>query len=151
MGTDPEATVHIITGSAGCREKTDGFIANPPPWSVVRSSDYGFTLMQIANSTHLSLEQMSVEPSLHSIDKFWLVKNSHQGFAKDRATEQQCLSGRLSNDSGRVGFSSITFRIGLFAVIVFLLGCRQLINAPTRTAFIGHHQSVEIYNGEHVC
>jgi len=78
--TDPQAPVHIITGSAGNREKTDGFIANPPPWSVFRSSDYGFTIMQVANSTHLSLEQLSVEPDLHSIDQIWIIKNSHKGF-----------------------------------------------------------------------
>jgi len=75
--TDPGAPVHIVTGSAGCREKTDRFVKNPPPWSVVRSSDYGFTIMQVANKTHLSIEQWSVEPELHSIDHIWIIKNSH--------------------------------------------------------------------------
>ena len=30
------APVHITTGSAGCREKHDGFLPNPPEWSAVR-------------------------------------------------------------------------------------------------------------------
>ena len=30
------APVHITTGSAGCREKHDGFLPNPPQWSAVR-------------------------------------------------------------------------------------------------------------------
>ena len=45
--TDPRGPVHLVTGSAGCREKHDGFIPNPPPWSVVRSSEYGFTIMKV--------------------------------------------------------------------------------------------------------
>ena len=28
--------MHITTGSAGCREKHDGFLPNPPAWSAVR-------------------------------------------------------------------------------------------------------------------
>jgi len=77
---NPNAPVHIITGSAGCREKTDNFVKNPPPWSVFRSSDYGFTLMKVANATHLHLEQMSVEPDLHSIDQIWIIKDQHTSF-----------------------------------------------------------------------
>ena len=34
--TDPRAPVHITTGSAGCREKVDPFIKNPPEWSAFR-------------------------------------------------------------------------------------------------------------------
>ena len=46
---NPGAPVHITTGSAGCREKHDGFIPSPPPWSVLRSSDYGFTIMKVSS------------------------------------------------------------------------------------------------------
>ncbi|MBN3275407.1 ACP7 phosphatase, partial [Polyodon spathula] len=56
---NPRAPVHIITGSAGCREKHDGFIPVPRDWSAFRSTDYGYTRMQILNSTHLYLEQVS--------------------------------------------------------------------------------------------
>ena len=34
--TEPRAPVHITTGSAGCREKVDPFINNPPEWSAFR-------------------------------------------------------------------------------------------------------------------
>ena len=34
--TDPQAPVHITTGSAGCREKVDPFIKHPPEWSAFR-------------------------------------------------------------------------------------------------------------------
>jgi len=78
---NPQAPVHIITGSAGCREKTDNFIPSPPVWSVFRSNEYGFTLLKVANSTHLKLEQMSVEPDLHIIDHVWVVKEKHTGYS----------------------------------------------------------------------
>jgi len=32
---------------------------NPPPWSAVRISDYGYTRITIFNNTHLSLQQVS--------------------------------------------------------------------------------------------
>ncbi|KAG8322291.1 Acid phosphatase type 7 [Homalodisca vitripennis] len=56
---NPGAPVHIITGSAGCEEKTDPFIPHPRDWSAFRTSDYGYARMQIFNSSHLYLEQVS--------------------------------------------------------------------------------------------
>jgi len=79
--TDPKAPVHITTGSAGCREKHDGFIPNPPRWSAVRSSQYGFTRMMVANATHIHLEQVDVETEgLPVVDSFWLVQHNHGPF-----------------------------------------------------------------------
>lgn len=43
----------------GCREKTDTFNPNPKEWSALRSTDYGYTRMQVVNATHLYLEQVS--------------------------------------------------------------------------------------------
>ncbi|KAG2457817.1 ACP7 phosphatase, partial [Polypterus senegalus] len=56
---NPKAPVHIITGSAGCREEHDGFVPKPREWSAFRSTDYGYTRMQVLNSTHLYIEQVS--------------------------------------------------------------------------------------------
>jgi len=79
--TNPKAPVHITTGSAGCREKHDGFIPNPPQWSAVRSSQYGFTRMMVANATHIHLEQVDVETEgLPVVDSFWLVQHNHGPF-----------------------------------------------------------------------
>ena len=33
---NPKAPVHITTGSAGCRERTDPFDKDPPEWSAFR-------------------------------------------------------------------------------------------------------------------
>ncbi|XP_034051440.1 acid phosphatase type 7 isoform X3 [Thalassophryne amazonica] len=61
---NPKAPVHIVTGSAGCRERTDKFSPNPKPWSAFRSTDYGYTRMQVFNNTHLYLEQVSDDQNI---------------------------------------------------------------------------------------
>ncbi|KAF5900092.1 acid phosphatase type 7 isoform X1 [Clarias magur] len=74
---NPKAPVHIITGSAGCREKHDGFIPKPRDWSAFRSTDYGYTRMHIINSTHLYLEQISDDQSGKIIDSLTMIKEVH--------------------------------------------------------------------------
>ncbi|GAB6031716.1 hypothetical protein CHUAL_009463 [Chamberlinius hualienensis] len=80
--TDPKATVHITTGSAGCQEDLDGFIKDPPPWTAFRASEYGYTKLHIHNSTHLYFEQIAVEKNGQVIDSFWVKKNLHDSFTK---------------------------------------------------------------------
>ncbi|KAL0829461.1 hypothetical protein ABMA28_004226 [Loxostege sticticalis] len=80
--TNPRAPVHLVTGSAGCREGTDRFIKHPKPWSAFRSSDYGYTRFAAHNNTHIYIEQVAVEHALGAdegdvIDSFWLVKELH--------------------------------------------------------------------------
>ncbi|XP_020775077.1 acid phosphatase type 7 [Boleophthalmus pectinirostris] len=74
---NPKAPVHIITGSAGCRERTDKFNPNPKQWSAFRSTDYGYTRMQVVNGSHLYLEQVSDDHNGKVIDTIWLVKEKH--------------------------------------------------------------------------
>uniref|UniRef100_UPI003EB79A87 acid phosphatase type 7 precursor n=1 Tax=Danio rerio TaxID=7955 RepID=UPI003EB79A87 len=74
---NPKAPVHIITGSAGCREKHDGFIPKPRDWSAFRSTDYGYTRLQLINNTHLYLEQVSDDQYGKVIDQMTLVKEKH--------------------------------------------------------------------------
>ncbi|XP_062413199.1 acid phosphatase type 7 isoform X2 [Pungitius pungitius] len=74
---NPKAPVHIITGSAGCREKNDKFNPNPREWSAFRSTDYGYTRMQVVNATHLYLEQVSDDQDGKVIDSIWVEKEQH--------------------------------------------------------------------------
>jgi len=78
--TDPRAPVHITTGSAGCREKVDPFIKNPPDWSAFRASDYGYTRLYVANSTHLRIQQVNAEKNGQIIDEIWIEQNNHGPF-----------------------------------------------------------------------
>lgn len=75
--TNPKAPVHIITGSAGCKEKTDNFVKDVPEWSAFRTSDYGYTRMKVHNATHLYLEQVSDDQDGKIIDSVWLIKDKH--------------------------------------------------------------------------
>jgi hypothetical protein len=58
---DPKGIYHIISGSAGCREDHDPFTKKVHPWSIFRSDDYGYGIMEVVNSTHIYYQQMSVD------------------------------------------------------------------------------------------
>ncbi|KAI1719822.1 calcineurin-like phosphoesterase domain-containing protein [Ditylenchus destructor] len=78
---DPPAPVHVVTGSAGCQEHTDPFVPDPNPWSAFRSSNYGFSRMQIFNATHLYFEQtLAANETVE--DSFWLIKNTHKPYTR---------------------------------------------------------------------
>lgn len=74
--TNPGAPVHIVTGSAGCKEIHDGFRPSLS-FSAFRSTDYGYTRMQVFNSSHLYLEQVSDDQNGKIIDSIWLIKDKH--------------------------------------------------------------------------
>ncbi|CAM9579093.1 unnamed protein product [Lampetra planeri] len=74
---NPKGPVHIITGSAGCRERVDPFVPHARDWSAFRSSDYGYTRLKIQNGSHVYLEQVSDDQSGKVIDSMWLIKENH--------------------------------------------------------------------------
>lgn len=126
--TNPGATVHITSGSAGCREKHDGFIPNPPAWSDFRSLDYGYTILKVVNTTHLHIEQMSVDKN-KIIDQFWLIKHHHKSFnKKSYITYFEPFYG---ND---LHFILLLFKLFIFIVIlccIYLL-VKSKIRLPVR-------------------
>ncbi|XP_041981371.1 acid phosphatase type 7 isoform X3 [Aricia agestis] len=78
--TNPKAPVHIVTGSAGCKESTDPFKPEPEEWSAFRSSDYGYTRMFAHNRTHIHFQQVDVNLKGEIIDDFWIIKEAHEPF-----------------------------------------------------------------------
>lgn len=76
---NPRAPVHIVTGSAGCRERVD-FFNNNNPWSAFRNSDYGYTVMHLLNKTHLRFQQKSDDKHGAIVDDFYVVKHKHESF-----------------------------------------------------------------------
>nr|CAD7203935.1 unnamed protein product [Timema douglasi] len=84
--SNPEAPVHVITGSAGCSEFHDPFKSEQPYWSAFRSADYGYNRLKVFNSTHLYMEYVSVEHHRVGvvIDSFWLTKETHGPYSKKR-------------------------------------------------------------------
>ncbi|XP_055678798.1 acid phosphatase type 7 [Lutzomyia longipalpis] len=75
--TNPKAPVHLVTGSAGCKEGREPFEETPPEWSAFHSRDYGYTRLKAHNGTHLYFEQVSDDQNGAIIDSFWIIKDSH--------------------------------------------------------------------------
>ncbi|PFX17445.1 Iron/zinc purple acid phosphatase-like protein [Stylophora pistillata] len=75
--TNPRAPVHITTGSAGCKYCHDKFQRDYGPWTAFRSLDYGYTRVQVFNSSHMSLEQVSIDKDYQVIDRIWIIKDKH--------------------------------------------------------------------------
>ncbi|XP_034952744.1 acid phosphatase type 7 [Chelonus insularis] len=69
------APIHIVTGSAGCKEGREQFIPDRPSWSAYRNSDYGYTRMKVFNKTHLYIEQVSDDKKGAILDEIWLIKD----------------------------------------------------------------------------
>ncbi|KAK6758891.1 hypothetical protein RB195_016241 [Necator americanus] len=72
---NPNAPVYVISGSAGCHTPYTEFSENPWPFSAARVNDYGYSILTIANSTHIHLEQISIEKAQLSSSKAerWLA------------------------------------------------------------------------------
>ncbi|KAK2139909.1 hypothetical protein LSH36_1561g00000 [Paralvinella palmiformis] len=77
---NPRAPVHIVTGSAGCKEKLDPFFRFHTEWSAFHRDDYGYTRINIINGTHLYLEQVSDDEKGAVIDKMTLIKEHHGSY-----------------------------------------------------------------------
>eukprot|EP00096_Caligus_rogercresseyi_P011172 TRINITY_DN4316_c0_g1_i2.p1 TRINITY_DN4316_c0_g1~~TRINITY_DN4316_c0_g1_i2.p1 ORF type:complete len:402 (+),score=43.41 TRINITY_DN4316_c0_g1_i2:106-1206(+) len=71
--TNPKAPVHITTGSAGCKERHDGFLPLPSH-TAFRSMDYGYTRLKAHNRSHLHITQVSDDKGGEIIDDFWIVQ-----------------------------------------------------------------------------
>lgn len=81
--TNPGAPVHIITGSAGCKERHDNFDHKVDDWSAFRSDDYGYSRMKVYNSTHLYMEFVSDDKGGAIIDRLTVVKDKHGSYGPD--------------------------------------------------------------------
>ncbi|KAL8592603.1 hypothetical protein ACOMHN_026533 [Nucella lapillus] len=75
--TNPQGPVHVITGSGGDREGQTPFHKKLTDFSAFRTDDYGWTIMDVMNKTHLSLQEVSINKGGEIIDKIWLIKSKH--------------------------------------------------------------------------
>jgi len=73
--SDPKYPVHVISGSAGCREIHDPFSIPEPAWSYFRSNNYGYTLLTVEDKLRLKIQQYSIEQARY-IDEFEIVKST---------------------------------------------------------------------------
>ncbi|CAG9101315.1 unnamed protein product [Plutella xylostella] len=106
-----KAPVHIVTGSAGCQENTDPFVAAPPEWSAFRSTDYGYTRFHALNKTHIYMEQVSVDKKGEVIDSFWLQKSLHEPY---KMAPVHIVTGSAGCQEGRDRFRRNPFKWSAF-------------------------------------
>ncbi|CAD5221007.1 unnamed protein product [Bursaphelenchus okinawaensis] len=79
---DPPAPVQVITGSAGCIETPRKFTKEKLEFDAHRSTDYGFSVMQVFNDTHLQWQQIRAHDGGVE-DSFMLIKTTHEPYGKN--------------------------------------------------------------------
>ena len=72
--SDVTYPVHLISGSAGCREMHSPFLYPEPGYSFFRTKDYGFSVIQVQHKLSLLIKQYSVEKAQY-IDSFEVRKS----------------------------------------------------------------------------
>lgn len=91
--TNPKAPVHIITGSAGNRERHESWL----PWPDVtafRAMDYGYTRLNALNGTHLQIQQVSDDQNGKIIDEFFLINHDHDFKASSQKSKSSSALGK---------------------------------------------------------
>ncbi|XP_037073607.1 acid phosphatase type 7-like [Pollicipes pollicipes] len=92
MAGAADSDPHCVRSSVqGCKERHDFFNKTLPYWSAVRSSDYGYTRLTVANGSHLFIEQVSDDKDGAVIDSLWIRKEAHKPFSQLRKTERGYL------------------------------------------------------------
>uniref|UniRef100_A0A146LGJ9 Purple acid phosphatase n=1 Tax=Lygus hesperus TaxID=30085 RepID=A0A146LGJ9_LYGHE len=78
---DPKAPIHIITGSAGCKEDIEPF-NHAVPASALRNTNYGVTEVHFLNATHVTLSQVATDIDDQIVDHIVVVKNHHGPYTR---------------------------------------------------------------------
>ncbi|VDL75174.1 unnamed protein product [Nippostrongylus brasiliensis] len=60
--------------NGGCHS-SGTFDKHPTPFSAKRTNQYGYTIMTVANATHIHLEQISIDLDEAVVDDLWLRKD----------------------------------------------------------------------------
>lgn len=83
---DPPATTYIVTGAGGNREDITPFTSRAPPRVAARALEWGYSVLEVHNATHLYFEQRGCDSHQghhdrdEVIDSVWLVQREHGSF-----------------------------------------------------------------------
>jgi len=69
----PKGTVHLIVGSGG--QLIDGFPGEPLPWSLFRSTDYGYVRLDVPDANSFRIQYVRALDG-QITDDVWLYHNS---------------------------------------------------------------------------
>lgn len=84
---DPPATTYIVTGAGGNREDITPFTTDIPSRVAARSMEWGYSVLEVHNATHVYFEQRGCDRhgGNHDrdevVDATWIVQRTHKGFA----------------------------------------------------------------------
>jgi hypothetical protein len=88
---NPGATVHVITGAAGCREGESKFDRGPRgAWSAVRNSEWGYGRLRVVNNSAIGWEQVE-DANGTVVDSFVLVKDPAVSLENEKVSEERDL------------------------------------------------------------
>eukprot|EP00929_Paragymnodinium_shiwhaense_P053867 TRINITY_DN27008_c0_g1_i2.p1 TRINITY_DN27008_c0_g1~~TRINITY_DN27008_c0_g1_i2.p1 ORF type:complete len:655 (-),score=91.28 TRINITY_DN27008_c0_g1_i2:3-1943(-) len=59
---NPQASIYVVTGSAGNSELEEPFDRPQPQWSAYRSNGFGYSVMTVHNATHLQMQFVTTDP-----------------------------------------------------------------------------------------
>ena len=78
---------HPDEEAAGSQEMHEGFTKRQPTWSAFRSNTFGYSVMEVHNSTHIHWQQVQTDPTLFPgsdygrvVDDTWFVQHKHGPF-----------------------------------------------------------------------
>eukprot|EP01052_Picozoa_sp_SAG31_P023348 SAG31_NODE_1919_length_6920_cov_5.391731_2_plen_395_part_00 len=88
--TNMSATTYITTGAGGSDEGTGGAPLLPSRATAFRSNALSFSVMEVANRTHMHWQQLHTDPTRMNdygrvLDDVWLVQHNHGSFASQHA------------------------------------------------------------------
>ncbi|PIO55232.1 hypothetical protein TELCIR_23382, partial [Teladorsagia circumcincta] len=71
----------------GCHSTGTKIDKTPEPFSAKRLNEYGYTILTVANATHMHIEQISLDRGEAVADDFWLSKD--MGFRRQEIDESK--------------------------------------------------------------
>ncbi|PIO68899.1 hypothetical protein TELCIR_09296, partial [Teladorsagia circumcincta] len=74
--------VNSSTRPRGCHSTGTKIDKTPEPFSAKRLNEYGYTILTVANATHMHIEQISLDRGEAVADDFWLSKD--MGFRRQK-------------------------------------------------------------------
>ncbi|CAB3410029.1 unnamed protein product [Caenorhabditis bovis] len=73
---NPKAPAYILVGSAGCHTHLGPQDSIPQPFSITRLGNYGYTVIQVFNSTHLRTHFVDASDDIgNRMDRFYIEKH----------------------------------------------------------------------------
>ncbi|KAK3085918.1 hypothetical protein FSP39_010591 [Pinctada imbricata] len=121
---DPEGTVHVISGAAGCNEIYDK-MGTPVPGSAFRvdsRSYHSYGKLTVYNSTHLQFIQKTVKPR-GELDNFMIVQHRHGPRIKDLDCEKGVFAVCRCPFPFHFVTAAVASGIGLLLAIVLITIC----------------------------